>query len=144
VSGALLAQSIFSHPTLSELGWFTLGGTVLGGISGALAGWRVEISRGHMGLIDLGGVTGGGLGFALGYIIGATTPGSLGVQDGSRYALGGMALGLLAAAVLSRNYKGDLAPAEALLRHENGHWALGVPRLDISSARTTQGPAAVL
>src|SRR4029079_9176343 len=83
VTGALLVQSIFAHPTLSELGWFTLGGTVLGGISGALAGWRVEISRGHMGLIDLGGVTGGGLGFALGYIIGATTPGSLGVQDGS-------------------------------------------------------------
>jgi hypothetical protein len=144
VSGALLAQSIFSHPTLSELGWFCLGGTVLGGISGALAGWRVEISRGHMGLIDLGAVTGGGLGFALGYIIGATTPGSLGVQDGSRYALGGMALGLLAAAVLSRNYKGDLAPAEALITHEHGRWAMGVPRLDIGSARTTQGPAATL
>jgi hypothetical protein len=144
VTGALLAQSIFDHPTLSELGWFCLGGTVLGGISGALAGWKVEISRGHMGLIDLGGVTGGGLGFALGYIIGGTTPGAIGVQDGSRYALGGMALGLLAAAILSRNYKGDLRPAEALLDHENGHWALGVPKLEVGSARTQRGPTATL
>jgi hypothetical protein len=144
VTGALLSQSIFDHPTLSELGWFCLGGTVLGGVSGALAAWRVDISRGHMGLIDLGGVTGGGLGFALGYIIGGTTPSSTGVQDGSRYALGGMALGLLTAAILSRNYKGDLQPAEALITHEHGRWALGIPKLEIGAARTPEGNAATL
>jgi hypothetical protein len=144
VSGLLLAQAIFDHPSLSELGWFTLGGTVLGGVAGTLASWRVEISRGHMGLVDLGGVAGGGLGFALGYIIGGTQQGGIGVQDGSRYALGGMALGLFTAAILSRNYKGDLSPAEALITHEHGRWAMGIPNLNFGAAQTQRGLTSTL
>ena len=32
--------------------------------------WKLELSRGHVGLIDVGGLAGTGLGFALGYVIG--------------------------------------------------------------------------
>jgi len=61
---------------------------------------------------------------------------------GARYSLGGMALGLLAASVLSRKYKGDLPPVEALLRHrEGGRWALGLPALNVDYAVTPEGAA---
>ncbi len=140
-SGALLAQAIFDKPTVSQLGWFVLGGTVLGCAAGTIAARKVEISRGHVGLVDLGGVAGGGLGFVLGYVIGIKSKGGNGFADGARYGLGGMSLGILTAAILSRNYKSDLPPAEALVTHENGRWAMGVPNLRIDATLTAQGPA---
>ena len=94
-------------------------------------------------LIDVGGLAGTGLGFALGYVIGVNSAQSEDdVQVGARYALGGMALGLLAAAVLTRNYKGDVPPVEALLRRDSGgRWALGIPSFTVEQAITPEGSA---
>jgi hypothetical protein len=49
---------------------------------------------------------------------------------------------MLAAAILSRNYKGDLPPVEALLRRkEDGRWALGLPSLRVEPTVTASGLA---
>ena len=140
-SGALLAQAIFDHPSADQLGWFLVGGTAVGLIAGGLVAWKVDRTRGHVLLVDVGGLAGSGLGFALGYAVGATSADGNGVQAGSRYALGGMVLGILAASVLSRNYKGDLPPVEALLSHQHGKWALALPDLKIEQAITPEGTA---
>jgi len=65
-AGALLAQSIIRNPSWSQFGWFMLGGTAAGVLTGSLLAWKLEVSRGHVGLIDVGGLAGTGLGFALG------------------------------------------------------------------------------
>ena len=139
--GALLAQSIFRNPSGSQFGWFMLGGTTAGVLTGSLLAWKLELSRGHVGLIDVGGLAGTGLGFALGYVIGVNAGVSEdNIQTGARYALGGMALGLLAGAVLSRKYKGDLPPVEALLRRSGeGRWAFGLPAFSVEQAQTAPG-----
>jgi hypothetical protein len=139
-TGALLTQSIFLHPTSAQFGWFLLGGTTVGVLGGALLGMKLELSRGHVALIDVGGLAGTGLGFALGYVI-AVNSGEDRIQVGARYGLGGLGLGLLAAAVLSRKYKGDLPPVEALLRRHDGRWAFGMPALNIDYAITPEGAA---
>ena len=95
-----------------------LGGTTAGVLTGSLLAWKLELSRGHVGLIDVGGLAGTGLGFALGYVIGVNSQSEDNIQTGARYALGGMVLGLLAGAVLTRKYKGDVPPVEALLHHD--------------------------
>lgn len=140
-AGALLAQAIFRDPASSTFGWFVLGGTTLGVVGGSLLAWKLDLGRGHVGLIDVGGLGGTGLGFALGYVIGVNSGGEDNIQVGSRYALGGMALGLLAGAVLTRKYKGDVPPVEALLRHEGGRWAVGLPAFTIEQAVTPEGIA---
>ncbi len=142
-TGALLAQAIFTNPSREQWGWFLLGGTSIGVLTGSLVAWKIDISRGHVLLVDVGGVAGGGLGLALGYAIGATSKNETNNwQAASRYALGGAAVGLLTAAVLARGYKGDLPPVEALLRRNiNGRWAFGVPNLRIERALTPEGEA---
>ena len=117
VTGALMAEAIFDNPSSSQLGWFLLGGTSLGLITSSLIAWKVDRTRGHVLLVDVGGLA------------------------GTRYALGGMVLGMLAASVLSRNYKGDLPPVEALLTHEHDRWALAVPDIKIEQAVTPEGTA---
>jgi len=139
--GVLLAQSITRNPSGPELGWFALGGTAIGVATGALLAWRAEVSRSHVALIDVGGLAGAGLGFALGYVIGFRTPGADNIQTGARFSLGGMGLGLIAGVVLSRKYKDDLPPVEALLTHERGRWAMALPRLSVDYAVTPEGSA---
>ena len=139
--GVLLAQSIFRQPSAKDLGWFALGGTAVGVATGALLAWRLEVSRSHVALIDVGGLAGAGLGFALGYVIGFRTPGADNIQTGARYSLGGMGVGLIAGIVLSRKYKDDLPPVEALLTHEGGRWAMALPRLSVDYAVTPEGSA---
>jgi hypothetical protein len=138
-AGALLAQGIFRSPASSTFGWFILGGTSMGVVAGSLLAQHLELSRGHVALIDAGGLGGTGLGFALGYVIGVNSGGEDNIQVASRYALGGMALGLLAGAVLTRKYKGDIPPVEALLRRDDGHWAFGLPAFNIEPAVTPEG-----
>lgn len=141
-TGALMAQAIFRNPSGSQFGWFILGGTTAGVLTGSLLAWKLELSRGHVGLIDVGGLAGTGLGFALGYVIGVNSgQNEDNIQVGARYALGGMALGLLAGAVLTRKYKGDVPPVEALLRRDHGHWALGIPSFTVEQAITPEGTA---
>ena len=134
-TGALLAQAIIRNPSASQFGWFMLGGTTAGLLTGSLLAWKLELSRGHVGLIDVGGLAGTGLGFALGYVIGVNSRSEDNIQVGARYALGGMALGLLAGAVSTRKYKGDVPPVEALIRRGgSGRWAIGLPALSVEQA----------
>ncbi len=138
-AGALLAQAIIRSPSASQFGWFILGGTTAGVLTGSLLAWKLELSRGHVGLIDVGGLAGTGLGFALGYVIGVNSGGEDNLQVGARYALGGMALGLLAGAVFTRKYKGDVRPVEALIQHEHGRWFAGLPAFSVDQEMTPGG-----
>jgi hypothetical protein len=138
-TGALLAQAIIRSPSGSQFGWFMLGGTTAGLFTGGMLAWKLELSRGRVGLIDVGGLAGTGLGFALGYVIGVNSQSEDNIQTGARYALGGMALGLLAGAVFTRKYKGDVPPVEALIRHDHGRWAVGLPAFNIEPAPAGPG-----
>lgn len=141
-TGALMAQAVFRNPSGSQFGWFILGGTTAGVLTGSLLAWKLELSRGRVGLIDVGGLAGTGLGFALGYVIGINSNSEDNIQVGARYALGGMALGLLAGAVLTRKYKGDVPPVEAFLRRdEGGRWALGLPAFAVDQTPGVGGVA---
>jgi hypothetical protein len=137
-AGAMLTRAILSSPSASSYGWFTAGGTGLGVLAGSLLSWRFDVSRTHVLLVDLGGFVGTGLGFAIGYAAG-TGASEDAVQSACRYGLGGMALGLLAAAVVTRGYKGDLPPVEALLTRDHGRWSFALPRLDVEPTVTTRG-----
>jgi hypothetical protein len=138
---SLLAQAIWRRPTGAQFGWLMLGGTSLGVATGSILARKLELSRGHVALIDVGGLAGTGLGFALGSAIGANSRTEDTVQVGARFALGGMVLGLVAGAVFTRKYRGDLPPVEALLLHKHGQWAVAIPTLTVESAVTPEGTA---
>src|SRR5439155_1445885 len=140
---SVLGNSQFGNSGLGLLVYMVASGAGIGaGFLGSFLATRDGLSRGHVGLIDVGGVAGTGLGFALGYVIGVNSGKSEdNIQVGARYALGGMALGLLAGAVLTRKYKGDVPPVEALLRRDHGHWALGIPSFSVEQAMTPEGTA---
>jgi len=142
--GALLAQAIFQKPSQEQFGWFIFGGTTLGLVAGSLIAWKLDRSRTHVFLVDVGGFVGTGLGFALGAAVGASSKGDV-VQDGARYALGGAAVGLIAAAALARGYKGDLPPKLAsgggLISHDPAtkRWSFGLPKLDVQPVTLPEG-----
>jgi hypothetical protein len=141
-AGVLLAQAIFRNPSAQTFGWFMLGGTSVGLFTGGLLAWKLDLSRGRVAFIDVGGLAGTGLGFALGYVIGVNSGGEDSIQVASRYAIGGMVLGLLAGALITRRYKGDSPPpVEALLRRHNGRFAFGLPSINIEHALTPEGSA---
>lgn len=140
-AGALLTHAIFASPSAAQFGWFILGGTVLGVASSSLIAWKLDRARGHVALVDAGGLVGTGLGFALGVAVAANSANENLTQAGARYALGGMVLGILAAAVGTRGYKGDLPPVEALFLRQHDHWALAIPKLDVGLAITPEGVA---
>lgn len=138
-ASVLLTHAIFRTPSAQQFGWFMLGGVTAGVLTGSLLGWKLDVTRTRVLLIDVGGLVGTGLGFALGTAVGASSQDDT-LQSGSRFALGGMALGLLAAAVGTRSYKGDIPPVEALLLRDQGRFRFALPRLEIEPVLTPEGP----
>ncbi len=108
VTGALFAESFGSERQVSS--GLVLSGFGMGAISGVLMTRYFHVSRTHALLIDVGGVIGilGGLA-AESLIYGASSSsGGAGFTDAERehlsnFSLGGMAVGLIGAGILSRN-----------------------------------------
>lgn len=120
-------------------GWLVLGGCAVGLITTSFLAWGIEVSRGHVAVVDAFGLVGAGSAFAIGYGLGGNAP----FANGARWGLGGMAAGLLLGAILSRKYKDDLPATEALLIHHEGTgWAFGIPRLGVALDRTPEGTGA--
>lgn len=129
VTGALLAEAIsFDTRQQQMLGWMALGGCALGLATAGIIARYVEVSRGHVAIVDVGGVAGLALGFGIGWGAGGS------IANGARYGLGAMALGILAAAILARNYKDDLPPTGGLVTQAGGKWSLGIPTLSLGGA----------
>lgn len=111
VSGALFAASFAPGHTLG--GGLVLSGLGMGTVGGLLLQHNFSISRTHAVLIDVGGVVGIIGGLALESLVYPTrtaqTPSSASAIDArvqehlANFALGGMAIGLLTAGVLTRN-----------------------------------------
>jgi PEGA domain-containing protein len=80
-------------------GPMSLAGLNLGMITGAVLGAQYDFSRGHVALIDLSGFAGLVTGTSL---AGLLRPGD--VEGTARFCLGGMAVGLIAGALLTRNF----------------------------------------
>lgn len=145
VTGALVTEAIAFSPSSHDpaLGWLTLGGTSLGLLTASLLARRFEISRGHMAIIDMFGALGLGLGYGIGYTTGPrAVSGSLmctngSCEGGARWALGGMAIGLVASALLTRHYKGDVVLKEALLRPRGV--ALELPEMRFAVGASPEG-----
>ncbi len=129
------------------LGWLTLSGCAAGIVVASFLAWGIEVSRGHVAIVDALGLAGLALAFAVGYGITPTDPNC--VQDdscgykrlanGARFGLGGMTVGLLAGAILSRKYKDDLPPTEALFMRHGGRWAFGLPEVRVTTGLAPQG-----
>ncbi len=134
-AAALLAPAVIAHPDASASGWFILGGTAIGLTAGILSASSLERTRTEVAIVDLGGLVGTGLGFALGYAVGSNSTADNGVTQGSRFALGGMALGLVSGGFVGRSW-GKRRAAPKL-----GHATLEQPRLRFELARTPEGEA---
>jgi len=106
--------------------------------------------------VDAAGLLGTVLGYGIGYASGDDTNdpanGSLcptssvrRCVNAARYALGGLAVGLLSSAVLTSRLKpgqkSDLPRADALLSRHDERWALGLPNLRLSVQPTPEGIA---
>ncbi len=105
---------------------FSLIGMNTGLLAGAALAYRYEYSRGHLALIDVSGLAGAVTGLALSSSLAADTADE---NDTSlHYAFGGMLLGLVSGAVLTRNLDVDKIPAAL---------SASVPRLGL--ARTLAG-----
>jgi hypothetical protein len=147
VTGALLTEALALSPASHDqvLGWLTLGGTSLGLVAGGLFARWFEVSREHVAIIDAAGALGLALGYGVGYASGNDNSGNLICRNGSciggaRYALGGMAIGILAASILTRHYKGDLPLQEALVEPGRRGVSLGIPELHFAVAAAPEGP----
>ncbi len=134
-AAALLAQAVLDRPDASASGWFILGGTAVGLGAGILSARFLERSRTEVAIVDLGGLVGTGLGFALGYAVGYNSGEDRGVTQGARFALGGMALGLVSGGFVSRRWARRRAAPKL------GHASLEQPRLRFELARTPEGAA---
>lgn len=97
IAGGLFWAVFDTDPRLDEP--LLLGGLNLGVLAGFTLARRAELSRGHVALIDLSGLAGMIAGVAL---IGIIEPEG-GTERQPHFALGGMAVGLITGAYLTRN-----------------------------------------
>jgi hypothetical protein len=137
-AAALLAESIpweGGRPDAGKVGWFVLGGTALGLTAGALSARFLERSRTEVAIVDLSALVGTALGFALGYAVGGNTTGSDALQQGSRFSLGGMALGLVAGGFVARSWGKRVRPPRI------GPVALSAPAFHVAPVLTPEGRA---
>jgi hypothetical protein len=123
IGGGLFSAIFEFQPRVSE--GLVLGGLNLGLVTGALLGRRVEVSRGHVALIDLAGFAGMGIAVAVQSAIdsarGVANPNA---ERTSHFALGGMAVGLTAGAFMTRKMdapKSRVSPAMTTARDAAGH-----------------------
>jgi tetratricopeptide (TPR) repeat protein len=103
VAGTLLAISFDADERIS--GGFVLSGLGMGTIGGALFTRYFTVSRGRAAVIDVGGVLGAFVGVAVESVIGTAADSEARADTGSvsNYMLGGVAAGLIGAALLTRN-----------------------------------------
>jgi hypothetical protein len=113
VAGTLFAVSFDAGHTVG--GGLVLSGLGMGTVGGILLQHSYGITRTHAALIDVGGVIGIIGGLALDSLLyptqASTTTGDARPQEHfANFALGGMAVGLVAAGVLTRNLDGPSLP----------------------------------
>jgi hypothetical protein len=137
-AAALLVQSISTTgegPRRSTAGWFVLGGSALGLTAGILSAKFLERTRTEVAIVDLSGLLGTGLGFALGY---AFDPNN-GVTSGARFGLGGLAIGIVSGVFIARNWA-----HHALKPQHPGHAELQMPQLRIEQRPPQEGSARIV
>jgi hypothetical protein len=150
LTGVLLTEALGGTGPITAdvhdraLGWMMLGGTSLGIVAGSLFARRFEVSREHVAIIDASGALGLAIGYGIGFATGNDNSSNVVCRSGScvngaRYALGGMALGLLGAAILTRHYKGDPPVQQALVEPRRGRFTLGVPTVQLAVSRAPEG-----
>ena len=104
-AGGLFALSFDAGRQVSA--GLVLSGLGMGGISGVIMTSYFDISRTHALLIDLGGIVGILGGLALESIVNPTSQDEVATEEQAEhlanYALGGMAVGLITAGILTRN-----------------------------------------
>jgi hypothetical protein len=87
-------------------------------------------------IVDLSGLVGTALGFALGYAVGSNANQGDSIAQGARFALGGMALGLVSGGFVARSWG-----KKRLRIPPVGHAQLDLPSLHFDRDRTMLGDA---
>jgi hypothetical protein len=126
-------------------GWAMIGSTLLGvglGIGLANLPGLVELPRGRVALIDLGGLTGGAaaglLGLGIGYgVTGAWAPAG---RVAIPCSFAGIGVGLVSAALLTRHYQVERSDSTA----RRGRGSAGLVSLDPGGAMQTRLPSVSL
>jgi MFS family permease len=135
---ALLAESFSwngNRPDAGKVGWFVLGGTAIGIAAGALSARFLERTRTEVAIVDLSGLVGTALGFALGYAVGSNAQGSDAIAQGARFGLGGMALGLVSGGFVARSWGKRVRPSA----RPPGKASLGLPSMRIEPVLAPEG-----
>ena len=105
--GFLFAESFNADRRIGSA--LTLSGLAMGAVGGALSAHYFNVSRSHAALIDLGGVLGIVVGLA-GEALAYPTAKVSAQEHISNFAIGGLAIGLVATGFLTRNYDAPTIP----------------------------------
>lgn len=110
-TAGLLFQTSFDPPSNVGAG-LVLSGLGMGTVGGVMLARYFEISRTHAALIDIGGVIGMVGGLAVKGVAYPNTEGDANTERLANFALGGLAVGLLGAAILTRNLDAPKLPVQ--------------------------------
>jgi PEGA domain len=128
VSGGLFAVAFGLPKRLS--GGMVLGGLNAGVVAGALLGRRYDISRRHAALIDLSGLAGMAVSVSIEGAIDSGRTTAAPKERVAHFALGGMAVGLIAGVYLTNNLDAPkvphMAPKLTTMRDAAGNDVVGV------------------